>query len=280
MTVISSPNPDSYRDAKMQGKLFYFGTGETFCLFALACSSFRARRALRQVAIIKFLGVLCFLLGCSILVEGQSIADYDSAYIGSPLQDPIMQHNKETFVLYGCAYCHGMYLKPVGEATDLRKSVIVATDVNANLIGPILRTGIPQTPKSSPMPQFSDLSDQEIRAIAAYIHYSRATENYKVLVDEATGSGNLGLGQAFYQKNCVSCHSTGWDLTGIGSKYNANELREQVLHPTRFRTPASSRLNELSDTRMNEGRARHQALLENYTKADVENIVSYLRTTK
>jgi cytochrome c553 len=105
------------------------------------------------------------------------IDDYDTAYVGIPLADTIMQHNKEAFVIYGCAYCHGLYLTPVGEATDLRKSTIVGADVNGNLIGKILRNGIPLTPKSSPMPQFSDLKDEEIQAISAYIHYARDIAN-------------------------------------------------------------------------------------------------------
>ena len=105
------------------------------------------------------------------------IEDYDTAYVGIPLSDTIMQHNKEAFVIYGCAYCHGLYLTPVGEAADLRKSTIVGADVNGNLIGEILRKGIPLTPKSSPMPQYSDLKDEEIKAISAYIHYARNIAN-------------------------------------------------------------------------------------------------------
>lgn len=105
------------------------------------------------------------------------IDDYDTAYVGIPLSDSIMQHNKETFVIYGCAYCHGLYLSPVGEAADLRKSTIVGADVNGNLIGKILRNGIPLTAKSSPMPQYSDLKDEEIQAISAYIHYARDIAN-------------------------------------------------------------------------------------------------------
>ena len=216
----------------------------------------------------KIFSAICILLNgalpCTVSVMAQSIADYDSAYIGTPLPDPIMQHNKETFVLYGCAYCHGMYLKPVGEATDLRKSAVVGVDVNGNLIGPILRAGIPQTPKSSPMPQFADLSDQEIRSIAAYIHYCRATENYKSLMNDATGSGNLAAGQAFYQKNCASCHSIDKDFKAIGSKYNENELREHLLNPARFRVPRSSKLSDLGDTKMT---------------GDAPNTRSCLRTT-
>ena len=105
------------------------------------------------------------------------IDDYDTAYVGVPLADVKMQHNKETFVIYGCAYCHGLYLTPVGEAADLRKSTIVGADVNGNLIGKILRNGIPLTAKSSPMPQYSDLKDEEIQAISAYIHYAREIAN-------------------------------------------------------------------------------------------------------
>jgi hypothetical protein len=112
------------------------------------------------------------------------IDDYDTAYVGIPLSDAVMQHNKETFVIYGCAYCHGLYLTPVGEAADLRKSTIVGADVNGNLIGKILLNGIPLTAKSSPMPQYSDLKDEEIKAISAYIHYARDIAN-KALSDNA-----------------------------------------------------------------------------------------------
>jgi hypothetical protein len=105
------------------------------------------------------------------------IDDYDTAFIGIPLPDTAMQHNKEAFVIYGCAYCHGLYLTPVGEAADLRKSTIVAADVNGNLIGKILRNGIPLTAKSSPMPQYSDLNDEDIQAISEYIHYAREEAN-------------------------------------------------------------------------------------------------------
>ena len=108
-----------------------------------------------------------------------------TAYIGTLLADTVMQHNKETFVIYGCAYCHGLYLTPVGEAADLRKSNIVGADVNGNLIGKILHNGIPLTAKSSPMPQYSDLNDEDIRAISAYIHYARNEAN-KALGDSMT----------------------------------------------------------------------------------------------
>jgi len=98
---------------------------------------------------------------------------YDTEFLGPPLADPVLQHAKETFVLFGCAYCHGLNLVSRGEATDLMHSALVGRDENGSRIGPLLRAGIPQTAKLSPMPQFSDLSDQQIAALVTWIHYAR-----------------------------------------------------------------------------------------------------------
>jgi mono/diheme cytochrome c family protein len=223
---------------------------------------------------------LVLLLGSLFLrvdaVKAQSRPDYDYAYIGDPLPDPVMQQNKETYVLYGCAYCHGLYLQPVGEAADLRTSALVGADVDANIIGPILRVGIPQTPKSSPMPQFSDLSDREIRAIAAYIHYARAEVRYKDLSIAPVAAGDTGAGKTYVEQQCASCHRDPKTLVEPGS--DAAELRKRVLSPAAFQGPASFKLE--SREALSTGRARHQALLENFSEADVANIVAYLGTLK
>src|SRR4051812_37417249 len=110
-------------------------------------------------------------------------ADYDVNFIGQPLADPVMQQSKETYVLFGCAYCHRMNLVARGEASDLMHSKLVGMDENASLIGPLLRAGIPQTAKLSPMPQFSDLSNAQIEYIARYIHYARRQGRYKELIE-------------------------------------------------------------------------------------------------
>jgi len=238
---------------------------------------------------VRSLYTLCLLL-CVVLlgtnctnsetVQLESRLGYDTAFIGSPLSDPLMQHNKETYVLYGCAYCHGIDLAPVGEATDLRTSPIVATDVNANVIGSVLRAGIPQTPKSSPMPQFSDLSEREIQAIASYIHYARARARYKDLMKEPILAGNAAEGKSYFEQNCASCHAGRRDLPGIGNKYDAFALRKQVLEPALFQPPSSFKLDYRNDVEVNAARAKHQALLENHTEPNVTNIVAYLQTLK
>ena len=57
---------------------------------------------------------LALAFSCALLagapVDAQSVArsDYDAAYLGAALADPVLQHAKETYVVFGCAYCHGL----------------------------------------------------------------------------------------------------------------------------------------------------------------------------
>ena len=229
---------------------------------------------------------LALALSCALLagaaVDAQSVArsDYDAAYLGAPLADPVLQHAKETYVVFGCAYCHGLHLTPRGEAADLRRSVIVGRDENANLIGPLLRAGIPQTSKLSPMPQFSDLSDQQIGAIARWIHYARQRARYEELTRALLPSGDAAAGRAQFDQACGACHSIQKDLSGIGGRHAGDALRTQILEPQGLRGASSLRLDHLKDARLNAGRDRHGALLENYSAADVANLVAYLQSTR
>jgi mono/diheme cytochrome c family protein len=228
-----------------------------------------------------------YLLICGVVVAAGSVAaqstprpGYDIDYLGAPLADPVMQYSKETYVLFGCAYCHGLDLTPRGEATDLRRSVLVGGDQNANLIGPLLRAGIPQTAKLSPMPQFSDLSDQQIAAIARWIHYARQRARYKELTESAAEPGDASAGRAYFDRTCASCHSTDRDLAGIGKKHDASALRAQILEPRSLINQPSYRVDRLRDTRTNTGREQHQTLLENYSADEVTNLVAHLQSVR
>ena len=134
-----------------------------------------------RAAMLLAIGGAVLLLG-SALVRAQSSAPlrpgYDLAYLGPPLADPVLQQAKETYVVMGCAYCHGIDLTPRGEAADLRRSPLVAADVNGSLLIPLLKAGVPKTLKLSPMPQYSDLSDRQLGDLVRWIHYARkvATE--------------------------------------------------------------------------------------------------------
>jgi len=217
----------------------------------------------------------------SIGVRGQSTTaaprpDYDIDYLGPPLPDPVMQHNKETYVSFGCAYCHGLTLIARGEAADLMHSALVGADVDGSTIVPLLKAGIPQTPKLSPMPQFSDLSDQQLHAIARYIHYARQQGRYREITQSPLPAADAAAGKQFFDGQCATCHAA--DLNGIGRKYDEAALREHVLRPGSLSVPSSFIVAAMTDSKTAQARQRHNFLLENYTPAQVANLVAYLTT--
>jgi len=205
---------------------------------------------------------------------------YDIEFLGAPFADPVLQHAKETFVLFGCAYCHGLNLVSRGEATDLMHSALVGRDENGNRIGPLLRAGIPQTAKLSPMPQFSDLSDQQIAAIVTWIHYARQQGRYQELTATPVRAGDATAGKAYFERSCSMCHAVDRDLSGIGRKYEASALRAAMLDPKGLKVERSFTAARLHDTTLASAQQRHHALLENYAPEEVANLVAYLASVR
>ena len=220
-----------------------------------------------------FCGVI--LAAGSAAAQAPARAGYDVSYIGPPMADPVMQHSKETYVLFGCSYCHGLYLAARGEATDLMHSRLVGSDDNGNVIGPLLRKGIPQTAKLSPMPQFSDLSDGQIADLVRWIHYARQQGRYKELMEaKDVGPGSAAAGKAYFEQKCSSCHAT------LAKKYEAASLKAQILKPRSLEAAPSWTVERLNDVKTATARQRHGALLENYSAEDVANLTAYLQTSK
>jgi mono/diheme cytochrome c family protein len=196
------------------------------------------------------------------------------------LPDPILQHSKETYVLMGCAYCHGVDLKVRnGEAADLLHSRLVAADENANVLGALLRKGIPQTAKLSPMPQYSDLSDREISEVVQWIHYSRRLGHYQELMGAPAAAGDVAAGKLYFDKICSSCHTQN-DMTAVVRQYQGSDLKKRVLDPAFLSEVRSFRVDSLGDTKLIAARARHGKLLENYAAPDVANLLAWLLTVK
>jgi len=195
-------------------------------------------------------------------------------------RDPLLQHAKETYVSFGCAYCHGVDLRTRnGETADLLHSALVGQDDSGNLLGKVLRAGIPQTPKLSPMPQFSDLSDREIDEILLWIHYARQQGRYKELMDAPSAAGSARAGKSYFDKSCASCHSPA-DLATRVKKYDAATLKEHLLRPDFLIAPRSFKVDQLNDSDLAAARKRHGALLENYTIQDIANLMAYVPGTK
>ena len=231
---------------------------------------------------LRLFAVLC-VLAFAVTVGAQSTTahrSYDTEFLGPPLADPVLQHAKETFVLFGCAYCHGLNLVSRGEATDLMHSALVGRDENGNRIGPLLRSGIPQTAKLSPMPQFSDLSDQQIAALVTWIHYARQQGRYQELTAAPVRTGDATAGKAYFERTCSMCHAVDRDLAGIARKYEAAALRAAILDPKGLKVERSFTSARLNDTKLASAQQRHRALLENYSAEEVANVVAYLASVR
>ena len=226
---------------------------------------------------------LCVPFWAALLVTGSVAAQsgsrqgYNEAFIGPPLADAVMQYNKESYVTYGCAYCHGVNLVPRGEAPDLRTSALVGNDVDGSIIVAALRAGFPQTTKLSPMPQYSDLSDQQLHAIAAYVHYARQRVRYAELTQGLVTGGDARAGRTDFEQRCSTCHAPGKDLAGLGKTHDAAALRARILEPPALAGGTSFAVDKLHDTRTAMARLRHGRLLENYSVDQVANLVAYLQ---
>lgn len=131
-----------------------------------------------------------------------------------------------------CSFCHGANARGAS-GPDLIHSTLVSHDVDGNLIGQVIRNGRPD----KGMPAFQ-LSDAQIRAIAAYLHseaqlaftaYRRGPGEYslqKLLV------GNASAGKAFFQAKCSQCHSPTGDLAHLSTKYKPVDLQSRIAFPS------------------------------------------------
>lgn len=193
---------------------------------------------------------------------------------GFPAPTPELERGRTVYVLSSCHFCHGIDLTGAAMgAADLLHLPLVGKDEGGNLIGPIVRAGLPNL--QTAMPQYSDYTDRQISDLAAYIHYLRQQGRYRELtaVQEAT-SGDSTKGRAYFEGvgKCNSCHDAALNLRGVSAKYSAAELRRRLLRP--------EAANAVSDAARSAGLNAHLKLLERYSDADVENLLAYLRELK
>ena len=123
-----------------------------------------------------------------------------------------------------CSSCHGADLRGgEGGGPNLLISQIVLSDQHGELITPIVH-GARQ---AEGMPAL-DLSDAQIRDIAAYIHsvaagvgsQGRPPGESDTVKPSQILVGDPVAGKAYFDAHCTSCHSITGDLVGIGSKYS------------------------------------------------------------
>jgi len=136
-----------------------------------------------------------------------------------PLADPAVIARGKTLYEISCRACHGADLRGGDQGgPNLLRSQIALNDNDGESIGEIVRKG------RGEMDPFT-LPEESVKAIAAYIRSILATARgqgsppagprveLNVLVGDATA------GQAYFAKNCSSCHSPTGDLNGIAQRF-------------------------------------------------------------
>jgi cytochrome c oxidase cbb3-type subunit 3 len=143
-----------------------------------------------------------------------------------PPGDPAVIARGKTLFEINCRLCHGADLRggDMG-GVNLLRSNLVLTDQHGELILPVVLGGR-QNPGMPPMPPFPQIPDDDVKAIAEYIHSVAATMRGQgnpppgsepVVLNSLVGDANAG--KAYFGAKCASCHSAMGDLQGIGMRY-------------------------------------------------------------
>jgi mono/diheme cytochrome c family protein len=184
-----------------------------------------------------------------------------------------LERGRAVYVLNHCHFCHGTDLtQATMGAANLVDSALVGLDQDGKSIGPLVRAGLPNL--QTAMPSYRDLTAEEMADLARYIHFLRQQAKYKELVvtSAQAPAGDAQAGRTYFNGvgNCASCHSPVGDLAGIGRKYDAPMLRSRLLRPG----PAMP----VEGAAATSGHTAHLRLLENYTRANIDNLLAYLQT--
>ncbi len=210
-----------------------------------------------------------------------------------------------------CINCHGSNVKGGDNGPDLIRSVVVLRDRLGNDIGPAMKK-LDGHPKDLTSAQIVDLSHFLHQRIEATSSNRNTNQPPNVL------TGNVEAGKTYFNGagKCSTCHSPTGDLARIGTRYTPINLQQRFLFPSVARggkttevtvTPASGKaitgtLVRIDDfdvslrdaggefltfrrgpnvkVEVRDPLAAHHELLDQYTDADMHNIVAYLESLK
>jgi len=142
------------------------------------------------------------------------------------LADPAIVARGKTLFEVNCRLCHGADLRggDMG-GVNLLRSNLVLTDQHGELILPVVHGGR-QNPGMPPMPPFPQIPDDDVKAIAEYIHAvaftMRGQGNPPPSAEAVVLNivvGDAAAGKAYFASRCASCHSESGDMQGVASRY-------------------------------------------------------------
>ncbi len=212
-----------------------------------------------------------------------------------------------------CAFCHGRDAAGGETGPDLTRSRLVASDVDGEKIGAVVRNGRPE----KGMPPF-DVADEQVAGLAAFIHTqqknARSRPGGRKGVDASDlQTGNAETGKQYFEGagGCAKCHSPTGDLAGIANLHQGLELERRMLYPEdaksrvtvtlgsgKIVTGVLAYLDEFTVGMTDEAGSYHSwrirdvhykvdapvdahvALFSKYTDADIHNLMAYLQTLR
>src|SRR4029453_11450415 len=141
------------------------------------------------------------------------------------LADPAGIARGKTLFEINCRLCHGADLRggDMG-GVNLLRSDLVLRDQHGELILPVVKGGR-QNPGMPVMPPFPQIPDDDVKAIAEYIHAVAFTMRGQGNPPPGTEPAVLNIvvgdpnaGKAYFAAKCSSCHSATGDLQGIATR--------------------------------------------------------------
>jgi mono/diheme cytochrome c family protein len=187
---------------------------------------------------------------------------------GMPAPTVALERGRTVYVLNTCHFCHGVDLtKATMGAAELMRSALVGADDRGNVIGPIVRAGIPNLQTS--MPSYPDLTAQEVEDLAAYIHYLRQVGRHRELTAVSLSGGDAAAGGRAFGSKCASCHAGRADKALSIADGDAGRIKTRFLGAP----PPAPDGTDRSAT----GRRQHLKLIEQLSETDMNDLVAYLQ---
>ena len=181
---------------------------------------------------------------------------YDVECIGAPLPDPVMQQAKETYVVFGCACCHGVTL-----TRSRRGSGSHAFSAGRRRHATVTDRRAPSSRDTACGQAVADAAVLGPERSSAARHCPLASTTLGSRDDTGGSSrrrprpATRAAGGSCFAQNCSSCHAA--DLNGIGKKYDAATIRDRLLRPASLEAAQAFTLDALNDTRKTTARQRH-----------------------
>src|SRR5580658_4061664 len=229
--------------------------------------------------------------------------------------DSAAANRGKTVYLQFCVNCHGSQAKGTEDGPDLIRSVTVLHDKAGSELAPVLKK-LANHKGDLTQAQVRDLSQFLKERVEDTVKNRNAQQPPNVL----TGNAAAGKAYFEGAGKCGACHSPAGDFSGLAKKYDPLTLQQRLLfprsggrgsppvRPTQVTVtppsgpPVSGNLDRIDDFSVSlkdaageyrsfvriaalkveliDPYATHNQLLDQYSDADIHNLVAYLETLK